>query len=84
MSENQGFDDQFNDGLFHMSLNNSRLERPHLWPKSVSEMRRHTFYGGQGMTKDHDTNHNTYVVRHPTKGEWQYHHGRHGWIWVDT
>jgi hypothetical protein len=86
MGDDQGFDDQFNDGLFRTSLNNTRLERPRMWPKSVSEMRQHTSYGGQGMSSNHDTGHSTYMVRRPyvPRGEWHFHHGRNGWVWVDA
>lgn len=91
MGDDQGFDDQFNDGLFRTSLNNSRLERPRMWPKSVSEMRHHTSYGGQVMSSNHDTGHSAYMVRRPyvprdipTRGEWHYHHGRGAWVWVDA
>jgi len=38
----EGFDDQFDDGLFHATLHGSRRERPDQWPRSVSEMRGHT------------------------------------------
>ena len=90
MADNQGFDDQFNDGLFRTSLNNTRLERPRMWPKSVSEMRHHTEYGSQGMTGAPDTGHSEFMVRRPLhgaapkRGEWHYHHGRQNWVWVDT
>jgi hypothetical protein len=86
MGDNQGFDEQFNDGLFRTSLNNSRLTRPHMWPKSVSEMRRHTFYGGQGMSSNHDIGHSAYMVRrsYAPRREWHYDHGRGAWVWVDA
>jgi hypothetical protein len=90
MADNQGFDDQFNDGLFRTSLNNSRLERPRMWPKSVSEMRNYTEYGGQGMTGAPNTGHSEFMVSRtlhgaaPKRGEWHYHHGRQNWVWVDT
>lgn len=88
MDGSQGFDDQFDDGLLRTNLNNSRLERPRMWPKSVSEMRRYTSYGGQGMSGNHDTGHSTYMTRRPYNsqrvGEWQYHHGRGAWVWVDV
>lgn len=85
MSNEQGFDDQFNEGLFRTTLNNTRLERPGQWPRSVSEMRHHTSYGGEAMTNKHDAEHSAYVVRTPQapNGEWHYHHGRHSWVWVD-
>ena len=84
MGDDQGFDDQFNDGLFRTSLNNSRLKRPHMWPKSVSEMRSHTAYGGQGMSGSHDTGHSTYIAQRPYAPLWssarkdgrQFRHGR--------
>lgn len=80
MDDNEnGYDDQFNDGIFRASRSASRLERPNKWPKSVSEMRRHTFYGrqgmptantrshtyygGQGMSTAYDTAHIAYVAR---------------------
>jgi hypothetical protein len=43
----RGFDDQFNDGIFGTTLRTSRRERPHMWPKSVSEMRGGTVYSDQ-------------------------------------
>lgn len=55
-----GYDDQFNDGLFRSTLNASRLERPRMWPKSVSEMRHHTSYGGQGMPVENMRNNTSY------------------------
>jgi hypothetical protein len=61
----KGFDDNFNDGVFRASLRTTRQSRPNLWPKSVSEMRRHTFYGGQGMSNGHDTGHCDYMVQRP-------------------
>ena len=45
----QGFDDQFNDGLFTTGFHASVRRCPRQWPKSVSEMRQHTSYEGQGM-----------------------------------
>ncbi len=60
----QGFDDQFNDGLFVTSLHTSIRQRPRMWPKSVSEMRGHTDYGNQGMN-DWDTAHSDFMARRP-------------------
>jgi hypothetical protein len=84
MGDDRGFDDRFDDGLFRTSLNNSRRARPRKWPKSVSEMRPYTVYGGQGMHGSHVTEHSAYSVHHPPAGEWQYHHGRGQWVWVDA
>ncbi len=39
----------FDDGLFRVSHHNTARARPHMWPKSVSEMRHHTSYSNQGM-----------------------------------
>jgi hypothetical protein len=65
MGDDQSFDDQFNDGIFRTSLNASRLERPKMWPKSVSEMRPHTSYGEQAMHSNHETGHSAYMLRRP-------------------
>lgn len=43
-----GFDDMFNEGLFQAGLHNSKTTRPQKWPKSTSEMGRHTSYTEQG------------------------------------
>jgi len=45
-----GYDDIFDDGLFSTTVRTSARERPHMWPKSASEMRSHTSYGEQRMT----------------------------------
>jgi len=74
MGDEQGYDDQFNDGLFQTTLHASRRERPDMWPKSVSEMRNHTSYGGQGMTPGHETGHSDYVGRRPYASGAPYHH----------
>ena len=82
----QGFDDQFNDGLFKTTLHNSSLRRPSMWPKSVSEMRHHTSYAGQGMPREQDTGHSDFMIRRPSarRGGWLYVPTRHKWVWVDT
>ena len=86
MGDNQGFDDQFNDGVFRTALHTSKLTRPKMWPKAVSEMRKHTSYGGQGMAANHDTGHSNYMVRRPyvPRGTMQFHPGKGKWIWVDA
>jgi hypothetical protein len=61
----EGFDDQFNDGVFRNSLNNSRLTRPQMWPKSVSEMRVHTSFAGQGMPTQNEAAHSEFMERRP-------------------
>ncbi len=43
----EGFDDMFNEGLFRAGLHNSIVSRPAKWPKSTSEMGRHTSYTEQ-------------------------------------
>ena len=65
MGDENSYDDQFNDGLFRTTLHASRRDRPGMWPKSVSEMRGHTSYGGQGMALGHDTAHSRYMERRP-------------------
>jgi hypothetical protein len=79
MSEGQGYDDMFNDGLFRSSFRASHLRRPNMWPKSVSEMRVYTSYGGQGMSLGHDTGHSTFMLHRP------YARAPHsfGWAWAD-
>jgi hypothetical protein len=62
MGDAQGFDNMFNDGLFKTGLRTSIRQRPSKWPAAVTEMRKHTFYGGQGMSKDHDVGHSTYTT----------------------
>jgi hypothetical protein len=96
MGDEQGYDDQFNDGLFQATLNNSGLSRPHKWPKSVSEMRHHTTYGFQGMSSDQDTAHSDYMGRRgaterpyqppaPYYNHPQYkNHSRNGWTWMNS
>jgi hypothetical protein len=42
-----GFDEMFNEGLFRAGLHNSTASRPTKWPKSTSEMGRHTSYTEQ-------------------------------------
>jgi len=42
------FDEMFDDGLFRSNLRNTHFERPAMWPKSVSVVRRHTLFGEQG------------------------------------
>jgi hypothetical protein len=61
----EGFDDQFDDGLFRTNRNNSALRRPRMWPKSVSEMRGKTNYGGQGMSQSWDTALSDFSARRP-------------------
>jgi len=79
MGDSQGFDNMFNDGLFRTGLHTSIRARPPMWPAAVTEMRKHTFYGGQGMSSNHDVGYSTYVTkrpyvaqqsRRPTKWSW--------------
>jgi len=49
-SNDAGFDDLFDGPSFKASVRLSQpSRRPQMWPKSASEMRRHTSYGGQGI-----------------------------------
>lgn len=64
MGDESGYDDQFNDGLFGLTLHASKRARPDMWPKSVSEMRGNTSYGEQKMTGDQsETWHSDYMAR---------------------
>jgi len=84
MNDSQGYDDQF-DGHHRISLHNSRRERPDKWPKSVSEMRHHTSYGGQGMDVRHDTGHSVYMARRPLAYAPRVaRHAQNNWAWLDT
>jgi hypothetical protein len=85
MGDSQGFDDQFNDGLFRASLHTSKLTRPRMWPKSVSEMRNYTSYGSEGMANDYDTGHSSFMMRRPyaPRGAWLFNFGRGSWEWAD-
>jgi hypothetical protein len=69
----QGFDDQFNEGIFQASLHNTSRLRPHMWPKSTSEMRRYTSYDWQGLPGDHETAFCDYKMHRPHEG----------WRWID-
>lgn len=42
VDETPGYDDQFNDGVLRVALSTSSRSRPDAWPKSASEMSRHT------------------------------------------
>jgi hypothetical protein len=77
-----GFDDQFNDGVFDVSRRNTRLVRPEMWPKSVSEMRQHTSYDGQGMHRDADVGYSNYMAQVRAGGQWAYIPVRGGWVFV--
>ena len=68
MGDDQGYDDQFNDGLFRTTYHTSKQERPKMWPKSVSEMRHHTSYGGQGMARSNDAAYSEYMDRRASGG----------------
>jgi hypothetical protein len=61
----KGFDDEFNDGIFRASLKGSSLSRPQKWPGSVSEMRKHTSFAGQGMPQDSGDGYSAYMERRP-------------------
>jgi hypothetical protein len=61
----QGYDDQFDDGLFQTSLHASARCRPTQWPRSTSEMRGYTDYGFGGMPEGHDTGYSDYMSRRP-------------------
>lgn len=63
MGDSQSFDDQFNDGLFRTTLSVSSLNRPNVWPKSVSEMRGHTSFDGQGISASSETSHSDFMQR---------------------
>ena len=41
--------DMFDGRIFHMSVHNAKFERPAMWPKSVSEVRRNTSFEGQSL-----------------------------------
>lgn len=60
-------DDQFNDGVFLRTMNTSNVVRPNVWPKSVSEMRKHTSYTSQNLNAHdgHDTGISNYKVKTP-------------------
>lgn len=61
----QGYDDQFDNGIFRTSLHASARGRPTQWPKSTSEMRAYTDYGFGGMSEGHDTWHSDFMTRRP-------------------
>ncbi len=61
----QGFDEQFNDGLFMTSRHITRRSRPAKWPKSVSEMRAGTTFEAQGLSSQHEENRNSYIGKRP-------------------
>lgn len=48
----EGFDDLFNPGLFRTGLAAGTRARPRAWPRSVSEMRGHVSFAGQGLGPD--------------------------------
>jgi hypothetical protein len=61
----QGYDDQFDDGVFRASRIIGARNRPNQWPKSTSEMRGYTDYGFGGMPDNHDTGFSDYMARRP-------------------
>lgn len=47
----KGFDDLFDDSSFRTAvLLTQPSGRPRMWPKSTSQMRKHTIFGGQGQS----------------------------------
>lgn len=64
-----GFDDMFNEGLFKAGFHNSKTSRPDKWPKSTSEMGRHTSYAEGSAPGDYSDGlfqagiHNTRLTR---------------------
>jgi hypothetical protein len=54
VDESPGYDDQFNDGVMRASLSTSTRARPDMWPKSASEMSRHTSVSDSLQPDDHD------------------------------
>jgi hypothetical protein len=79
MCEEQGYDDQFNDGLLRSSLATARRTRPAHWPVSTSEMRGRTRYACQGMAQDHDVLYSLYMTRRPPSAENQGRASRRAW-----
>ena len=69
MGDEQGYDDQFNDGLFQATVHNGRRDRPGKWPKSVSEMRQHTVYTGQNSVPDRGDAHSNFMTRRQSTRE---------------
>jgi len=64
MGDEQGYDDQFNDGLFRKAVHISQRERPAMWPTNVTGMRRHTSHEqGGGAAFGRDTAHSNYRCR---------------------
>lgn len=63
--DQEGYDDMFNDGLFATTLRTTKRERPHMWPKSASEMRPHTTYTEQKTTDGYGDGdwHSNYMLR---------------------
>ena len=61
----QGFDEMVNDGIFDASRRFGVQAAPDLWPKSVSEMRRHTNHTEQGMSRNSawETGHSQRLAR---------------------
>lgn len=80
MSSDQGYDDQFDGGLFRVGLHASARAQPRMWPKSVSEMRRHTSYGGQGLAPGYETSHSDFMRRRPYHALARLPAG--GWAWI--
>lgn len=73
MGDEQGYDDQFNDGLFQATVRNGKRDRPGMWPKSVSEMRQHTQYTGQGPAPDREDAHSNFMTRRrPAQESFEY------------
>jgi hypothetical protein len=78
MGDEQGYDDQFDDGVFRSTLHASARQRPCMWPRSVSEMRNHTTYWWQGMPAGHDTGYSDHVTRgRCPQAQHQGHHPQH-------
>lgn len=74
------YDDMFNDRLFGRGVHCTVKTRPGAWPKSVSEMRGYSYFGGQGVPEVNSEAFCDYMHRRP-RGHWQ-RRPSGAWEWV--
>jgi hypothetical protein len=71
---------EFNDRVFNTTCRISKLNRPYMWPRSVSEMGGYTQYNTY-LNDHNDVGHCDYMLSKPFNSNWSYSPSRTSWEW---
>lgn len=63
MTNENSYDNAFNDGCYNTSFHNSKMNPPSMWPKSSSEMSKYTDLQPQSLNNNHDIQHSAHTIK---------------------